>query len=540
MKRVGIIVLFCICAIVALGQDIDIILHVADSLSSQPDKAMVIINRALAEHPDSEELLKVRADAYENMKQYDKAIADYIQLTKMAPDEENLWYSLGCNQYKNGQLTDAMKSLHRATSLNPEYLPAFHTKIQILLDLHQYDDALKVSDSTLRVGGTAMTYFMLGEVYSRLKSWQKAEWAYQGATKIDRGFIEAYIALANIAANTNKATETLEAAESALGIDPDSKEALIARSKGFALSKNYSDAIDDVSEVIRMDPNNVDAHYWRGTYYKDTNKPKEAIRDFELVLKFQPNHWLAIAGQADAYAKTGDKKIALEGYQKLLDIAANYPEQDAITQFANQQIFELNRENRAPTLTLIDPKPENFDIMVPDNLSSITIKGKITDESPIQSLTVNGQKVPATNVGGDFEFATVVQLGNVQEIQMEVSDIYNNTTKVTYQLVKTETEKPQIALFTPKPSENRVITLSDNETTVYIEGKVTDESAIASILVDGKAVDFDQEATNPEFTAIIDISNKTRFSITVTDRFGNTTEQTYTLQKLATNATETE
>ena len=532
MKRAGIIVLFWVCAIVVRGQDVSAILHVADSLSAQPDKAMEIINRALDEYPDSEELLKVRADAYENLKQYDKAVADYTRLTQIDPDDEVLWYALGRNQYMNGQLTDAMKSLHRATGINPKYLPAFHTKIQILLDLHQYDAALKVSDSTLNIGATARTYFLQGEVNSRLKLWQKAEWAYQGATKIDKGFIEAYIALANIAANTNKATEALEAADAALGIDPDSKEALIASSRGFALSKNYIYAIDIVSDVIRMDPGNVDAHYWRGTYYRDSNKPQEAIKDFEFVLKFQPDNWNAIAERADAYAKTGDKKTAMDGYLKLLDIAANYPEKETITQFANRQIFELNRENRAPTLVLVDPKPENFDISVPNNLSSITIKGKITDESPIQSLTVNGQKVPVTPVGSDFEFAAVVQLANVREIKMEVSDLYNNTTKVAYQLLLTETGKPQIALFTPKPSENGVITLSDNGTTLYIEGKVTDESAIASILVDGKAVDFDHEASNPGFTAIIDISNKTRFSITATDRFGNTTEQTYTLQKL--------
>jgi len=537
MKRAGIIVLFCVCAIVAQGQDIVAILHVADSLSAQPDKVLEIINHTLAEYPDSEELLKVRANAYENLKQYDKAVDDYTRLIQKDPDDEVLWYALGRNQYMNGQLTDAMKSLHRATSLNSRYLSAFYTKIRILLDLHQYDAASKVSDSTLNIGATAMSYFLQGEVNSKLKLWQKAEWAYQGATKIDKGFIEAYIALANNAAILNKATETLEAAEAALGIDPDSKEALIAHSRGFALSKNYDYAIDDVSEVIRMDPNNVDAHFWRGIYYRDTNKPLEAIRDFEQVLKFQPDNWQAIAERADAYAKTGDKETALDGYRKLLDIATNYPEKDAITQFANRQIFELNRENRAPTLALIDPKPESFDISVPNNLSSITIKGKITDESPIQSLTVNGQKVPVTPAGNDFEFSAVVQLANVQEIQMEVSDVYNNMTKITYQLHLTETGKPQITLYTPKPSENGIISLSENATTLYIEGKVTDESAIVSILVDGKAVDFDHEASNPGFTAIIDISNKTRFSITATDRFGNTTEQIYILQKLSTVVT---
>ena len=534
MKFICTIILFCICAVVARAQDVDAILHTADSLSAQPEIAVQILNRALAENPNSEELLKVRADAYENLKLYDKAVADYRRLTQMEPDEENLWYLLGRNQYNNGQLPDALESLNRAMQLNPRYLPAFHTKTQVLLDLHQDDAASKVIAAALNIGGTALTYYLQGEVYRRLKSLQKADWAYQEATKIDKGFIEAYIALAENAANTNKARETLEAAEAALGIDPDSEAALIARSRGFALLKNYVDAIDDVSEAIKLNPKNINAYYWRGTYYKDTNKPKEAIKDFETVLKFQPDNWQAIAGRADAFAKTGDKKTALEGYQKLLAIASNYPEKESITQLANRQIFELNREDRAPILALIEPKTENFTIQAPNNQPSLTIKGKITDESPILSLTVNGQKVPVTPVGSDYEFATVVNLASVQGIRIEVSDVYNNTTNVAYQLVRTETGKPQIELFTPKPSDKGVIILADNSTTLYVEGKVTDESAIKSIAVDGKAVDLDQDnANNPVFSTIVDISNKNRFQITATDSFGNTTEQTYTIEKLA-------
>ena len=532
MKYACIIILFCICADIARAQDVDAILQTADSLSARPEIAVEILNRALAENPDSEELLKVRADAYEALKQYDKAVTDYRRLTQMEPDEESFWYLLGRNQYKNGQLQDALKSLDRAMRLNPRYLPAFHTKTQVLLDLHQVEAASTVIASALKIGETAMTYYLQGEVYRRSKSWQKAEWAYQNATKIDRGFIDAYIALADIAANTNKARETLEASEAALGIDPDSQEALIARSRGFALMKNFTDAIDDVSEAIKLNPNNIKAYYWRGTYYRDTNKPKEAIKDFETVLKFQPDNWEAIAGRADAFAKTGDKKTALEGYQKLLAIAANYPEKETIIQLANRQIFELNRENRAPTLSLIDPKPENFNIQVPDDWPSITIKGKITDESPIQSLTINGQNVLVTPVGSDYEFAAVVNLANLQEIQIKVSDVYNNTTNIAYQLVRTETVKPQIELFTPKPSENGVITLADNSATLYVEGRVIDESSIVSIVVDGKAVDFDYDSANPVFSAIVDINNKTRFQISAADHFGNTTEQTYIIEKL--------
>ena len=438
MKRVGILFLFYICTIVAQAQDIDAVLNMADSLNAHPEIALEILNQALADHPDSEELLKVRAEVCENLKLYDKAVADYQKLTQIEPDEENLWYLLGRNQYHNGQFQDALKSLHHATKLNSKYLPAYHTKIQALLQLNQNDAALRVSDSTLNIGETAMSYFLQGDVYSRLKSWQRAEWAYNSAVKIDKGYIEAYIALANIAANNQKARETLEAAVSALRIDPDSKEALIARSRGFALSNNYTDAIEDVTDVIAIDPNNVKAHYQRGIYYHASNKLQEAIRDFEQALKLQPDHWQAIAGRADVYAKLKNKESAIKDYLKLLDIAVVHPEKDAITQLANQQIFELNREDHPPIVELTDPNHENFIIFVSENLPSLTIKGKITDESALKSLTVNGKNIPATTVGVDFEFAAVVNLENMEKIEIEASDVYDNITKVTYRVERSD------------------------------------------------------------------------------------------------------
>jgi len=434
MKFVGAVLLFCLCAIVARAQDIDAVLNIVDSVSAQPEIALKILNRALVDNPDSEELLKVRAEAHENLKLYDKAVADYWQLTKLDPDDESLWYLLGRNQYHNGQFQDALISLHRATRLNSQYLPAYHTKIEALLQLNQNDAALRVSDSTLNIGETARTYFLQGEVYGRLKLWQRAEWAYNSAVKADRGYIDAYIALANVTANANKGRETLTAAESALGIDPDSKEALTARSRGFALLKNYTEAIEDATYVITLDPNNIDALYWRGTYYKDANKPQEAILDFEQALKLQPDYWQAIAGWADVYAIIGNKDNALEGYRKLLEIAAGHPEKDVITQLANQQIFELNREEHPPIIELTDPNHENFVILIPDHLQSITIKGKITDESPIKSLTVNGQNTPVKRIGSNYEFAAVVNLENVKEIMIEASDVYDNVVQVVYRL----------------------------------------------------------------------------------------------------------
>ncbi|MDR2040104.1 MAG: tetratricopeptide repeat protein [Bacteroidales bacterium] len=542
MKSICIIFLFYLSVAFAQAQDVDAIMQTADSLANQPEKALEILNQAVTAHPDSEEILKVRAEAYESLRQFDKAVDDYKKLTVLSPDEENLWYLLGRNLYKNKQYPAALQSLNHAIKLNPQYLPAYHVRIETLLEMNQPEAALRVSDSTLMIGETAMNYFLQGEVNKRLNARQKAGWAYERATRIDKGMIEAYIALADLNAGMNKAEETLTNADAALGINPDSQEALVARSRGFALLKQYKDAIDDASFAIQMNPENVQAHFWRGTYYKETNKYQEALNDFEFVLKIEPDNWQALSGRADSYLGLGNKTSALADYQKLLAVATKYPEKETIIQLANQRIFELNRENRAPQLALTDQEAtDKFEIQVPDNQQSLTLKGKITDESPISKLLVNGQEVPITKVGDEFEFSAVVNLENLEDLQIEVADVYDNVNKLSYQLVRNETAKPQIALFTPKPDEKgSIIITSENSSSLYIEGKVNDESTITSIFVDGKAVDFDHNTNNPNFSSIVDISNKTSFSIKVSDSYGNITEQIYTLEKITASADEKE
>ncbi len=540
MKEIGLVFLLSLFAIVGQSQDTDDLLQAADSLSSQPEQAVEILNKALVADPNSEEVLKVRAEAYEHLKQYNKAAADYKRLTQLSPDEEINWYLLGRNLYLSGQYQDALKSLNHATKLNPRYLPAFHIKIRILLELNKNEAALKVSDSTLMIGETAMNYFLQGEVNKRLNARQKAEWAYSKATKIDKGFIEAYIALADLAAGMNKAEETLRNADAALAINPDADAAFIVRSRGFALLKQYDEAIDDVSYAIRLDPTNIQAYYWRGTYYLENHKPHEALKDFEHVLTVEPDNWQALVGRADSYAAIGDKSLALADYQQLLVDAAKYPERETITQLAHRRIFELNRENHAPQLILDDLAPDKFDIQVPENQTTITLKGKITDESPIGKFIINGQAIPVTVVDDGFVFVAILKLDGLETINIEVADIYGNVNKITYHLVRNEIGKPQVMLFTPKPSDDGTILLtSDNTTSLYIEGKIIDESTIHSIKVNGQTIDFEQNLINPVFSTIIDVHHQSSFSIVVTDRYGNTAEQTYKLEKMTDSTVET-
>ena len=203
---------------------------------------------------------------------------------------------------------------------------------------------------------------------------------------------------------------------------------------------DYLNAIEDISYVLELYPNDLEARFLRAQFYSSSNRPQEAIRDFEYLLRLEPDNWQAIAGRADVYARIGNKAVAQEGYDRMLAIADNFDQSAAIRELANRQIFELHRENRAPVLTIIEPESANQEIAVEAHTTSLTLRGIIRDESPIKFLIINGQNVQFVTIGDHWEFVALLALENLDEIQIEVSDVYDNTTKLSYMLMRSAVE----------------------------------------------------------------------------------------------------
>jgi uncharacterized caspase-like protein len=64
-----------------------------------------------------------------------------------------------------------------------------------------------------------------------------------------------------------------------------------------------------------------------------------------------------------------------------------------------------------------------------------------------------------------------------------------------------------------------------------VEGNITDESLIKSILIDGVSASFMLNERNPKFSATINVANKNKFTVQATDTYGNDTIQVFTLNR---------
>ena len=68
---------------------------------------------------------------------------------------------------------------------------------------------------------------------------------------------------------------------------------------------------------------------------------------------------------------------------------------------------------------------------------------------------------------------------------------------------------------------------------MYVEGKITDESKIKSIFIEGVTASYAVGDANPVFTATIDVNNKTKITVVAEDIYGNQQSTDFRLNREA-------
>lgn len=188
--------------------------------------------------------------------------------------EEAMGYGkLGVQQFNNGNLSDAQKSFEKAIDTYDQD-PAFH--------------------------------YNLGYVYRKMNQFNKAEYYYKHALKMDPNDGTAWISLGWIYNAQDKTQESLNAYKNAnnCNLSPKQKqdvnsfinvlEKKLALSHGEDSYKkgNYDKALVDLDKAIALDSKSGEAYYLRGKVYEKLGQTSEAQSDFarSKELDYKPKH----------------------------------------------------------------------------------------------------------------------------------------------------------------------------------------------------------------------------------------------------------
>ena len=472
-----------------------------------------------------------RGNAYEQVLKYSDALTDYEKAMVFDPKNVDILISLGAVSNKMAKYDEALKFLNKASGLDKRNGSIYPEKITTLIGLEKYDQALKVSDTALLFKETAKVLYDRGLIYVNLNNDVLAKKELEKSLGKDKTFADSRLALADLLLRAGDKAGALEECNTVLEQDDRNTNAYLMRSKIYVASLDFPKAIDDISKNIIIAPDKPEFYYTRGLYYQQFNQHANAINDFSKLISLKPDDPDAYFARARSYEETMNFDKAAADYQKITTLSEFDMRAQKMLKEAKNRLFEINRETVAPDIAVISPLPVNDTVALKGDNKSLQISGKIKEKSILKSFTINNESVPFVTKAGEYEFLANVDVEGLDKISIVARDEYDNEKVLNYILKRTEIDPPKITIVAPYASDDGQVYLDNNNATIFVEGKIADNSKIKSIFIEGVTASYPVSDLNPSFTASIDVTNKTKIVVVAEDIYGNKQESEFRLNR---------
>ncbi len=500
--------------------------------SGKYNDAVDQFSRALEADPEFVQAYIERSKSLEATGRLGEAADDLSRAATFEHKDPALFFNAARLYFLLGNHKEALEWINKCILKDRRSDEAHRLQGRIQMALEDYSASLASLNRAIDLKENAPNYYYRAQLSEIMKNPVQAESDYKKAIGRDEDYLIAYIALARLKLKSDKHENAILNCNEVIRREPFNRDGLLIRSRAYAATSRYPEAIEDISKILSQNTEDGELYFTRGTYYQDFIQHQNAINDFSKVLMIHQDHSEAIFRRAHSYEQIGEFGLAIKDYEKLTRLSVNDENAMRHLEQAKERLFELNRESDPPVLKLSDPVVYNDSTLkVPRTYRQIKLRGIIRDASEIEQVLIN--KKPASFVKKDeyYEFTAETDISVIEQVTINIKDIYNNLTTGVYTIDRTETDAPVVSILSPYASDNGEIYLDTDSPTLYIEGKLTDESRISSILIDGITASYAIDEINPTFNAMISILNKDRFNVTATDVFGNDTTFTYVLNR---------
>lgn len=493
-------------------------------------------SKAIEMDPKYEAAYPARAKCYELINFKSEAIEDYKKAIVFDPKNKELYYNIGRLQVDLKNYKEADEFLRKAIERDKGYTEALALEVSVLFELRDYNYGLTVTSLAMADKKTGQSLYNHAVMQDSLKNLVEAEKYYRNAKLTDPKFIPAYIALALTDIKLNKLDDAMKVCDEGIAKDNTNMEIYYTKSLVHAANKDFQNAINEITKVILTKPS-VNAYMLRASFYTTLGQHHNAINDYSEVLKLDDKNVIAYLNRANANEQIQNYKKALSDYNSVASLGAGNAKIEGIVAQSKQKIFELNRESTKPEIDLTSIKHDKNIIRVSSDKTELTIQGVVKDASLIKNMTVNSGSATFSSDSLNPTFTLkITDLTKLNEITVSATDVYNNTQTTQYQIEKTESDPPIIAIETPIATFENEIFIDNNNQDIYLQGKIKDASLIESIVIEGVNATFNPTIINPEFSSQVKIAEKSKISVVVKDVYGNENVQVYSLNRSAATA----
>eukprot|EP00026_Physarum_polycephalum_P006660 Phypoly_transcript_06711.p1 GENE.Phypoly_transcript_06711~~Phypoly_transcript_06711.p1 ORF type:complete len:567 (+),score=100.28 Phypoly_transcript_06711:28-1728(+) len=285
------------------------------------DKALTLFDNFVRDYPSDARGYGGRADAYQFLKQYDNAIADYKQVIRFAPKCIPALHNIALCHARLKKFSEALKDLTYLISMDSKYMPAYGTRADIYEVCGDYERAADDYMAIIRFDPSNVDALVgLGKLAMRRKDFDDAKEIYtrvlnldpntpsvasrlgrlEYATQVRDGkpyhenhpHIEAHRSLAIIAYQTSDWKHIIKHLDKAKDLEleaevykPDATSYIMRGAALYHTKESLNNAFGYLDKALKLEPNNASALFLRAAIHYENQDYDLAMDDYQNYLK---------------------------------------------------------------------------------------------------------------------------------------------------------------------------------------------------------------------------------------------------------------
>lgn len=206
----------------------------------------------------------IRGEAYSQLKETEKAIADYSTAIALEPQRTGAYINRGRAYYQLRNYENATADLTKAIELDPKNLRAYTLRGFVYIDSgkynEEYEKALNSAQKTLTIN-PKYGYVLRGSVRLEQKDYQNALVEYEQALAINKNFWQAYSGIGAVYYEMGDKKVAIEQWQKALSIEPNNANVKMTIATALYTNGESEKGLQMASEALKVERRLSDENY---------------------------------------------------------------------------------------------------------------------------------------------------------------------------------------------------------------------------------------------------------------------------------------
>jgi tetratricopeptide (TPR) repeat protein len=290
-------------------------------------EAVASYDRAIAIQPDIGEAHYNRAIALDALGRFEEAAAGFDRAIALRSDNAEACQKRGVALQKCRRFEEAIASYDRAIDIRPDHAEAFCNRGIALAALGRFDEAIASYDRAVAIRpGFSTASYNRGISLAALTRFEEAIASYDRAISLVRNDAEAFCNRGIALAALGRLNEAISSYDRAIDIRPDYAEAWSNRGAALMKLGRSEEAIASYEHAITIRPGYAEAFSNRGLALMELNRLDDALSSFDRAISLRPDYAEAWSNRGIALSDLARPDSALSSFDRAIDLRPGYAE----------------------------------------------------------------------------------------------------------------------------------------------------------------------------------------------------------------------